>query len=77
MNRVEHRVAALAETDSGDNFPVAIELQDTSVLGVVVRAANAEVQSARGVGCCREDAARGNRVRLANPLPFEPSVVIE
>src|SRR4026209_599955 len=77
VDRVEHRIARASEADRVDDGPVAIELHDAGVLRVVVRAANPDVEVARGVGGHGEDAARRLRVLHADPLPLERAVLVE
>ena len=44
MNGVEHRIAGPPEADGLDNIPVAVELEDASVFGIVVGTANSDVK---------------------------------
>jgi len=52
-------------------FPVAIELDDAGVGGIVIGAANAEIEIALRIGVDAEDASGGLGAGGSGPLPLE------
>ena len=77
VNGVEHRIAGIPETDGRDNIPVAVELEDACVSGIVVGAANSEIKESIGVSVNAKYASRRLSVLWARPLPLELSNSVE
>ena len=50
MNGIEDRIAGFPESDGRDDVPVAVELEDAGVFGIVVGPPNSEVKEAIGIG---------------------------
>ena len=77
MNGIEHRIAGFPEADGRDNIPVAVELEDAGVFGIVVGAANSDVKETIGIGVNAKDAPCRLSVLCASPLPLELANPVE
>src|SRR5258708_24718349 len=53
-----HRIAGFPEADGRDKIPVAVELENTGVLGIAVGAANSDVKETIGIGVNTKDTDR-------------------
>ena len=77
VDGVEHRIAGLPEADRRDNIPLPVELEDARVFGIVIGAANSDVERALGIGGYAKGPTCRIRVFGASPLPLELACAVE
>ena len=71
VNGIEHRVARFPEADRCHDVPIAVELNDPGVFGIVVGAPNSGENESIRIGIHAKDASCSSSVLDAGPLPFE------
>src|SRR5271168_1454342 len=77
VNGVEHGIAGSPEADGSGDIPVAVELEDAGVFGIVVGAANSDVKEPIGIGVDTKDASCRLSVFCTGPLPLELANSVE